>query len=227
MWLDVMENVISFFILPLNMQTNPLKQLQVNLSVTAATIALLVTAPSIAHGQNNTTTKPASSTPKTSVVNTSITEAEVLAAQKAWGQALVSISTTYDEKGMAAARKLADDIIDTLYAYQSGLVLFKPTLTTGDQTFRTTHKGALSYFVGGDSSFPQDTGFALKGWRKVEIRNAGIFIVGNTATTMGNVSITDKTGKVTTVDKTWQFIRGGDGKLRIILHHSSLPYSPK
>ncbi|MFM5900312.1 MAG: hypothetical protein ACKPBD_11070 [Dolichospermum sp.] len=227
MWLDVMENIISFFILPLNMQTNPLKQLQVNLSVTAATIALLVTAPSIAHGQNNTTTKPASSTPKTSVVNTSITEAEVLAAQKAWGQALVSISTTYDEKGMAAARKLADDIIDTLYAYQSGLVLFKPTLTTGDQTFRTTHKGALSYFVGGDSSFPQDTGFALKGWRKVEIRNAGIFIVGNTATTMGNVSITDKTGKVTTVDKTWQFIRGGDGKLRIILHHSSLPYSPK
>ncbi|MFM6308471.1 MAG: hypothetical protein ACKPGB_09420, partial [Dolichospermum sp.] len=212
-----MENIISFFILPLNMQTNPLKQLQVNLSVTAATIALLVTAPSIAHGQNNTTTKPASSTPKTSVVNTSITEAEVLAAQKAWGQALVSISTTYDEKGMAAARKLADDIIDTLYAYQSGLVLFKPTLTTGDQTFRTTHKGALSYFVGGDSSFPQDTGFALKGWRKVEIRNAGIFIVGNTATTMGNVSITDKTGKVTTVDKTWQFIRGGDGKLRIIL----------
>jgi len=81
--------------------------------------------------------------------------------------------------------------------------------------------------VGGDSSFPQDTGFALKGWRKVEIRNAGIFIVGNTATTMGNVSITDKTGKVTTVDKTWQFIRGGDGKLRIILHHSSLPYSQK
>jgi hypothetical protein len=210
------------------MHTNTFKQLQVNLSVTAATIALLVTAPSIAHGQvNSTTTKPASSNSKTSVVNISITEAEVLAAQKAWGEALISISTTYDEKGIAAARTLADNIIDKAYAYQSGLVLFKPTLTTGDQTFRTTHKGALSYFVGGDSSFPKDTGFALKGWRKVEIRNAGIFIVGNTATTMGNVSITDKTGKVTTVDKTWQFIRGGDGKLRIIVHHSSLPYSPK
>ena len=210
------------------MHTNTFKQLQVNFSVTAATIALLVTAPSIAHGQvNSTTTKPSSSNSKTSVVNISITEAEVLAAQKAWGEALVSISTTYDEKGIAAARTLADNIIDKAYAYQSGLVLFKPTLTTGDQTFRTTHQGALSYFVGGDSSFPKDTGFALKGWRKVEIRNAGIFIIGNTATTMGNVSITDKTGKVTTVDKTWQFIRGGDGKLRIIVHHSSLPYSPK
>ncbi|MFN5953343.1 MAG: hypothetical protein ACK6A9_14335 [Dolichospermum sp.] len=214
------------------MQTNPIKQLRVNLSVIAATIALLVTllvtAPSMAYGQvNSTITRPVSSTPKTSVVNISITESEVLAAQKAWGNALVNISTTYDQEGIVAARTLAEKVIDELYAYQWGLVLFKPTLTTGDQTFRTTHKGALSYFVGGDSSFPQDTGFALKGWRKVEIRNAGIFIVGNTATTMGNVDITDKTGKVTTVDKTWQFIRGGDGKLRIILHHSSLPYSPK
>ncbi len=214
------------------MQTNPIKQLRVNLSVIAATIALLVTllvtAPSMAYGQvNSTITRPVSSTPKTSVVNISITESEVLAAQKAWGNALVNISTTYDQEGMAAARTLAKKVIDELYAYQWGLVLFKPTLTTGDQTFRTTHKGALSYFVGGDSSFPQDTGFALKGWRKVEIRNAGIFIDGNTATTMGNVDITDKKGKVTTVDKTWQFIRGGDGKLRIILHHSSLPYSPK
>ncbi|MFM6100913.1 MAG: hypothetical protein ACKPCG_22680, partial [Dolichospermum sp.] len=186
------------------MQTNPIKQLRVNLSVTAATIALLVTllvtAPSMAYGQvNSTITRPVSSTPKTSVVNISITESEVLAAQKAWGNALVNISTTYDQEGIAAARTLAEKVIDELYAYQWGLVLFKPTLTTGDQTFRTTHKGALSYFVGGDSSFPQDTGFALKGWRKVEIRNAGIFIVGNTATTMGNVSITDKTGKVTTV----------------------------
>jgi len=210
------------------MQTHPLKQLQVNLSVTAATLALLVTAPSMAYGQvKSTTTKPVSSTPKTTVVNISITEAEVLAAQKAWGNALVNISTTYDQKGIAAARTLADKVINELYAYQSGLVLFKPTLTTGNQTFRTTNKGALSYFVGGDSSFPKDTGFALKGWRKVEIRNAGIFIIGNTATTMGNVDITDKTGKVTTVDKTWQFIKGDDGKLRIIVHHSSLPYSPK
>ena len=214
------------------MQTNPIKQLRVNLSVIAATIALwvtlLVTAPSMAHAQvSSTITKPVSSTPKTSVVNISITESEVLAAQKAWGNALVNISTTYDQEGMAAARTLAKKVIDELYAYQSGLVLFKPTLTTGDQTFRTTHKGALSYFVGGDSSFPEDTGFALKGWRQVEIRNAGIFIDGNTATTMGNVDITDKTGKVTTVDKTWQFIKGNNGKLRIIVHHSSLPYSPK
>ena len=89
------------------------------------------------------------------------------------------------------------------------------------------HAGALAYFVGGDPAFPMDTGFALRGWREVEIKNVAIVISGNTATTMGNVMITDKDGKVATVDKTWQFLKDDNGKLRIILHHSSLPYTGK
>ena len=118
-------------------------------------------------------------------------------------------------------------MIDGAYGYQFGPVLFKPTLTVSPQTFRTTRAGALAYFVGGDPAFPGDTGFALKGWRKVEIRNAGILLSGNTASTMGNVSITDKSGKVTTVDKTWTYMKDDNGKLRIVLHHSSLPYVKK
>jgi hypothetical protein len=167
----------------------------------------------------------APNTPQTSVTNRAITEAEVLAAQKAWGEALVAISTTYDQKGMAAAKALAEKVIDGAYGYQFGPVLFKPTLTVAPQTFRTTRAGALAYFVGGDPNFPNDQGFALNGWRSVEIRNAAILISGNTATTMGNVLITDKNGKVTIVDKTWQFLKDDNGKLRIVLHHSSLPYT--
>jgi hypothetical protein len=173
----------------------------------------------------DTTTAPSSI--KTLVVNRAISEKEVLDAQKAWGDALVAISTTYDTKGQAAAKALAEKVIDEAYGYQFGSVLFKPTLTLAPQTFRTTRAGALAYFVGGDPAFPMDKGFALKGWRKVEIKNAGIFINGNTATTMGNVMLTDKQGKTTTVDKTWQFIKDDRGKLRIILHHSSLPYTAK
>ena len=155
-----------------------------------------------------------------------ITEGEVLGAQKAWCNALVSISTTADEKGQPAAKELAEKVIDGAYGYQLGQVLFKPTLTVVPQTFRTTKKGALAYFVGGDPEYPGDKGFALKGWRQCEIQNAGIYIIDNTATTMGNVVITDKNGKVVTVDKTWEFYKGPDGTLRIILHHSSLPYKP-
>jgi hypothetical protein len=164
---------------------------------------------------------------QTSVVNQAITEAEVLQAQKAWGDALVAISTTHEKDGQAAAKALAEKVIDSAYGYQMGAVLFKPTLTEAPQTFRTTRAGALAYFVGGDSAFPKDTGFALKGWRKVDVQNAGIFIAGDSATSMGNVLITGKDGKVTTVDKTWGYVKDDAGKLRIVLHHSSLPYSAK
>jgi hypothetical protein len=143
------------------------------------------------------------------------------------GRGIGSYSTTYDTQGIKAAKALAGNVIDAAYGYQFGPVLFKPTLTVAPQTFRTTRAGALAYFVGDDRAFPMDQGFALKSWRKVEVRNAAIFISGNTATTMGNVMIADKNGKITTVDKTWQFLKDDNGKLRIVLHHSSLPYVAK
>lgn len=164
---------------------------------------------------------------KTPIVNTSISEVEVIAAQKGWGDALVAISDTYEKSGQPAAKVLAEKVIDGAYGYNLGPVLFKPTLTEAPQTFRITKAGALSYFVGGDSAYPKDTGFALKGWKKVTIDNAAIFLAGDVATTMGNVSFTDKNGKVTIVDKTWKFIKDDAGNLRIVVHHSSLPYSSK
>ncbi len=162
---------------------------------------------------------------ETAVVNRAITESEVTAAQNAWCEALVGISSTFETKGQAEAKALAEKVIDSAYGYQMGAVLFKPTLTVTPQTFRTTRAGALAYFVGGDAAFPKDKGFALKGWKKCDIANAGIFIAGDSATSMGNVSLTGKDGKVTTVDKTWKFVKDSDGKLRIVVHHSSLPYN--
>lgn len=156
-----------------------------------------------------------------------ITQAEVEAAQQAWGNALVAISTEYDTKGHAAAKQLAGQVLDGAYGYGMGPVLFKPTLTLAPQTFRTSRDGALAYFVGGDKAYPNDTGFALKGWRKFQIYNAGIVITGNSAISMGNVTLWDAKGNMTKVDKTWAWTRGADGKLKIVLHHSSLPYSPR
>ena len=167
-----------------------------------------------------------SSLPYLPASSAKITEEEVLAAQKGWGQALVNIATTYEAEGLAVAKKLAGDIIDAAYGYQFGPVLFKPTLATGDQTFRPTREGALSYFVGDNASYPADTGFGLKGWRKVEVKNSALLIDGNTAVTMGNVIMTDKNGVVTKVDKTWTFFKDAKGALRIVSHHSSLPFVP-
>lgn len=162
---------------------------------------------------------------KEKVVDRSITEAEVLGAQQAWCKALVDISAANSSGGQLAAKALAEKVIDSAYAYQLGAVLFKPTLTTSPQTFRTARDGALAYFVGGNPAFPNDTGFALKGWTKCEIANSAVLIHGDVASTLGNVLFTDPDGKVTTVDKTWTFVKDGAGKLRIVVHHSSLPYA--
>lgn len=157
--------------------------------------------------------------------NDKIEEEAVLKAQQGWCDALVDISQTYEEHGQEEAESLAGDVIDQAYGYQMGEVLFKPTMTEEPQTFRTTREGALSYFVGGNSDYPDDSGFALGNWTECEIDNASIFISERTANTMGKVHFTDADGEVTTVDKTWAFYQDDEGDLRIVVHHSSLEYT--
>ena len=107
-----------------------------------------------------------------------------------------------------------------------GPVLFKPTMASGEQTFRPTKRGALSYFVGQDPEFPLDSGFGLKGWRDVKSETAASFADGQVAMWMGWVTMTDKDGLITKVDKSFGYKKDADGVLRIVLHHSSLPYQP-
>ncbi len=162
----------------------------------------------------------------TMVMNTNISQAQVSQAQQAWCDALLSISRAYRSGGFSQARATAEKVLDQAYGYNYGPVAFKPTLTSGAQTFRPTKQGALAYFVGGDPAYPNDRGFALNPWDKCALRTQVIQLYGNVAITMGNVDLTDSSGKVTTVDKTWAFLREPDGEPRIVLHHSSLPYQP-
>jgi hypothetical protein len=157
-----------------------------------------------------------------------ITEEMVNAAQQAWCDGLVHIGAVHAEGG--DVRAVAAALVDALYDYAEGAVFFKPTLAFGKNTFRSTRQGAISYFVGGDPGFPEDTGFALKRWVKVWYDNNaaenGIQIHGDIAITMGNVYLQSSGGDEVMVDKTFVFRRCRDGKLRLCLHKSALPYSP-
>lgn len=160
---------------------------------------------------------------------TVITYDEVNAAQQAWCNALVKIGELKESGGDYKA--YANEVLSTAYNYDSGKVFFKPTLAYGDQTFRNDKKGALAYFIGGDPDYPNDKGFALTPWVKARYDNAGannegIQIYGSIAITMGNVWVTGKDGKEVMVDKTFVFKKGKDGKLRIIVHKSALPFNP-
>ena len=153
-----------------------------------------------------------------------ITETELATARAAWGDGLVAISKAHDEAGIDGVRTLAGGLLDRLYGFEFGPILFKPTLSGGAQTFRTNRDGTLSYFIGHDPAFPADTGFGLKSWRDVQFETSSLFIEGDVAMWMGWVTFTDRHGDVVKVDKSFGYRRAGDGSLKLVLHHSSLPY---
>ena len=64
---------------------------------------------------------------------------------KILGKGTIKISQAYENDGLKA-RDTADNMLDKLYGFHLGPVLFKPTLSGGHQTFRQTKEGALSYF---------------------------------------------------------------------------------
>lgn len=194
----------------------------------AALLAATAAVPACVSIGNNKTTTVAGGAARAPSAMAPITEQQVNAAQQAWCDGLVNVAQTHARGGDAKAE--AARMIDDLYDYAEGKVFFKPTLAYGPRTFRPTREGALAYFVGGNPSFPEDTGFALKGWTKARYDNNaaenGIQIHGDLAITMGNVYVTGPDGKEVMVDKTFVFRRCRDGNLRLCVHKSALPFNP-
>lgn len=145
-----------------------------------------------------------------------ITEQDVVAAQDVWGRSIVAIGAA------ASPRAVAEDVLDQLYGFGQGVVLFKPTKAAQNQ-FRLERGEALSYFVGGD--LQEDHGFALAPYHKVRFENRAVVSDCDSAFAMGNYYFTDAHGGETKVEYTFGYFRGADGQVRINLHHSSLPYS--
>ena len=150
----------------------------------------------------------------------SISEQEVLAAQKAWGEAIVAIGAVKESKEKYMA--LAEQALDDLYGYDLGGVAFKPT-KAAEKQFRPSKEEALSYFVGG--CVAEDTGFALNPWTCVRFGEQSIFIRQGFAIAQGNYYFTDaKSGEEVKVEFSFCYIKNEKGALQIVMHHSSLPY---
>jgi hypothetical protein len=151
-----------------------------------------------------------------------ITTEEITVAQRIWGDGIVAIGKAFTDKEDYI--KAAENHIDTLYAFEAGPVLFKPT-KAADSQFRLTREAALSYFVGGNDQYNEDHGFAIHPWTNVRFENTGNYIHGDYAVAMGNYFFTQLDGTEVKVEYTFGYIKGSDGKLKINLHHSSVPFS--
>jgi len=158
-----------------------------------------------------------------------VSEEEVLAVQSKWAGAIKSISATHKEGGDFI--KAAADAAGELYCYGHDDVLFKPT-KAAEYQFRPTAESAMSYFVGGknvENGYDEDGGFAInggKGWSNCVYDNHKVITQGDVSIAMGNYVFTcATTGDETKVEYTFGYKRCDDGKVRIFLHHSSVPYA--
>ena len=149
-----------------------------------------------------------------------ITIEDVNKAQQAWGEGIVAISAAHSSGGDYVA--LATKHVETLYAYDIGKVLFKPTLAAKEQ-FRPTFETALSYFVASNGACLEDQGFAIKGWTKVRFENSDVIIDQGNAIAMGNYFFTSPEGEEVKVEYTFGYLKTDLGTLKINLHHSSMP----
>ena len=153
-----------------------------------------------------------------------ITQEDISKVRDSWGAGIIAISNAYDEKGIDSATIIANQILDSLYGFELGSILFKPTLSGGKQTFRSDKEGTLSYYLGNNAKYPSDTGFAIKSWSKFESETSSFYSDESTAMWMGWVTLTNKKGEIIKVDKSWGYKKLTNGSIKIISHHSSLPY---
>jgi hypothetical protein len=149
-----------------------------------------------------------------------MTENEIHEAQNSWGAGVVNIGQAKDWQ-QAFAR--ATDFVSEKYI-MDGSLLFAPTKAR-DQQFRPTLEAAVSYFVGQNPSFPEDKGFALQPWTNVRFENTGIRLEsGDLALAMGNYFFTTTAGDEVKVEYTFGYKKVA-GAIKIILHHSALPFA--
>lgn len=152
-----------------------------------------------------------------------ITKEQVLKAQDQWGAGVVKIGSLKDQRSDCEA--YASSFLDQLYAFDHGVVLFKPT-KCAEQQFRATKQEAVSYFISGeDRACAEDKGFAINPWIKVRFENTDLILEGERAIAMGNYFFTDLDGNDNKVEYTFGY-KLIDGDLKIDLHHSSFPYNP-
>ena len=146
----------------------------------------------------------------------------IIQAQNKWSSSIIKISSLRDNYELCL--QYTDDFLNELYAFDKGIVLFKPTKAK-DEQFRFTKEKALSYFIAGKKKIcEEDSGFAIHPWKNITFNNSSYIIEDNIAFVMGNYYFTDLNDIVLKVEYTFGYKLIND-KMKIFLHHSSLPFS--
>ena len=146
-------------------------------------------------------------------------EEDIINIQKEWASGIVKMGELSNDRD--SLESFTSDFLDKIYDFQNQ-VLFKPTKAANEQ-FRNTKGSAYSYFIAGDNrECQEDNGFALSNWTEILFDNSNIIINEDIAIAMGNYTFKNEASKIK-VEYSFVYKNYGN-KIKIILHHSSLPY---
>jgi hypothetical protein len=148
-----------------------------------------------------------------------VNERDVLAAQRAWRDAILDIGLVYaDEQDY---RYTAEMYLSHLYAFEQNDVLFYPAIQTS-RPVRSNFEEILSFFVCG--VVHEDTGFALRPWQDVTFTNQAILPTFEGALVMGHCTFipTEQPQQATRTDFSMAYVMTPSGRLKIQLQHMNL-----
>ena len=146
-------------------------------------------------------------------------EEDIIHIQKEWSSGIVRMGELSNDRD--SLESFTSDFLDKIYDFQNQ-VLFKPTKAANEQ-FRNSKGSAYSYFIAGDDrECQEDNGFALSNWTEILFDNSNIIINEDIAIAMGNYTFKNEASKIK-VEYSFVYKNYGN-KIKIILHHSSLPY---
>jgi hypothetical protein len=146
-------------------------------------------------------------------------EEDIINIQKEWALGIVKMGKLSNDRD--SLESFTSDFLDKIYDFDNQ-VLFKPTKAANEQ-FRNTKGSAYSYFIAGDDKECQeDNGFALSNWTEILFDNSNIIINEDIAIAMGNYTFKNEASKIK-VEYSFVYKNYGN-EIKIILHHSSLPY---
>ena len=144
---------------------------------------------------------------------------DIINIQKEWASGIIKMGELSNDRD--SLESFTSDFLDKIYDFQNQ-VLFKPTKAANEQ-FRNSKGSAFSYFIAGDDrECQEDNGFALSNWSEILFDNSNIIINEDIAIAMGNYTFKNEVSKIK-VEYSFVYKNYGD-EIKIILHHSSLPY---
>jgi len=146
-------------------------------------------------------------------------EEDIINIQKEWASGIVKMGKLSNDRD--SLESFTSDFLDKIYDFDNQ-VLFKPTKAANEQ-FRNSKGSAYSYFIAGDNrECQEDNGFALSNWTEILFDNSNIIINEDIAIAMGNYTFKNEASKIK-VEYSFVYKNYGN-EIKIILHHSSLPY---